>query len=163
MNKFARMLSLAALMLVPTLSALAGSTKLGDSGLQFEAPAGWKVDGDAASGPVTVSNADGTISLVISVQEGESWEEAMKGLAEVVDESLNDVKTNGEAQQNELNGIKVVNLDGTGKTEEGNQMAWSIMVFAGAKPVVSLVIAGQDQLTAEMDTLSKFFASFKKV
>jgi hypothetical protein len=156
------MKKLALSLLVLTTYAAAGARaetmKHEAGGIQFDVPEGWshKADGDM----IQVTNAEGSLSVLFWVAGEDNWEKALDAVATELDKVIHEAKIEEEAEEGEHNGLKTVEMSGSGKVE-GTAMDWSLTLFAAKKPVIALAMAEPSAWEKDGKAIEAFVGSVK--
>jgi predicted Zn-dependent protease len=129
-----------------------------EAGVQFDVPEGWtqKADGDS----IQVTNADGTLSVVFMVAAEDTWEKALDAVASELDKQIQNAKVEEEAKESEHNGMKTVEMSGSGEVS-GKQIDWSLTIVAAKKPVLILAIAEPSAWEKDSPAIAQFIDSVK--
>ncbi len=143
------------------------STESGDhlythaaSGLQFEAPPSWEAEADGDM--MTLTSADGTLSVIFWVTEEDTVKESLNALDEEFDKIMKNMKPSGEPQKGMLNGLTVYSVNGTGEVD-GVAIEWSAVLIEAKKPVIALSFAAPGAYEEHQKELAAFVKSIKKV
>lgn len=130
------------------------------SGLQFDAPPAWKAEPDGDM--LTLTSADGTLSVIFWVPEEGTVEESLKALIEEFGNVIKNMKRSGEPTKGMLNGMTIYNVDGTGVVD-GVSVQWSAGLLEAKKPVIVLSIAGHGAYETHQKELAAFVKSIRRV
>lgn len=153
-------LALTALAAFATGSAQADEFSNEAAGVKFEVPDGWKSEphGDM----VTVSNADGSLSILFIVSNAKNWVKTTGEVVDAVDELVQDAKPDGEAKIGEHNGMDMVKLEGNGKLK-GQDIRWGIYMLAANKPLTIIALADPASFEKDAPDVQRFLQSIKKI
>jgi predicted Zn-dependent protease len=153
-------LTLLALATVGVVPARAETMTHKEAGVQFDVPEGWtqKADGDN----IQVTNADGTLSVVFMVAGEDSWEKTLDAVATELDKQIKDAKIEQEAKEGETNGMKTVEMSGSGKVGD-KAVDWALTIMAAKKPVLILAIAEPSAFEKDAKAIVSFVDSVKPV
>ena len=130
------------------------------SGVQFEAPPSWKAEPDGDM--LTLTSADGTLSVIFWVPEEGTVEESLKSLIEEFGNVIKNMKRSGEPTKGALNGMTIYNVDGTGVVD-GVSVQWSAGLLEAKKQVIVLSIAGRGAYEQHQRELAAFIKSIRRV
>jgi hypothetical protein len=130
------------------------------SGVQFDAPPAWKAEPDGDM--LTLTSADGTLSVIFWVPEEGTVKESFQALNEEFGKVIKNMRRNGEPTQGTLNGMTIYNVDGTGVVD-GVAIQWSAGLLEAKKPVIVLSIAGHGAYETHQRELAAFVKSIKRV
>src|SRR5262249_52642284 len=93
-----------------------------EGGVQFEVPASWKAEADGEV--MTLTTADGSLSLVFWVPQESTVEESLNALDAEFGKVMKNIKLSGEPEKGSLNGMMTYSVEGTGEVN-GAQIEWS--------------------------------------
>lgn len=130
------------------------------SGVQFDAPPAWKAEPDGDM--LTLTSADGTLSVIFWVPEEGTVKESFQALNEEFGKVIKNMKRNGEPTQGTLNGMTIYNVEGTGVVD-GVAIQWSAGLLEAKRPVIVLSIAGHGAYETHQRELAAFVKSIKRV
>ncbi len=125
-------------------------------------PDGWETEAD--ENLLHACPADSSIYLGLwALEEGVKLDDALDALDEIVSSLVTGLET-GEAENNEINGIDFLSVDGTGKDGDGDAVDVSAAVFSpDDKQVFILIYYGtpeagekhEDEMTAILGSINK--------
>lgn len=129
-----------------------------EGGIQFDLPAGWKSNQNGDQ--MTLSTADGTVSVVIWVPAGDSFQEATAALDKELGKTIKNMKDNGEPKETTINGMQAVNLSGTGEVD-GEAIQWAVDLIKAKKPVIVLTFSAPGASDKHEGAYKQFASSIK--
>lgn len=133
-----------------------------EAGIQFEVPKDWKVEKDAEV--LTATAADSSISISFWVPKESTVDEALNALDAELAKSFKDIKTTSKAEKTTLNGMSVINIEGTATYKEnGAMLEWSAHVIDAKKPVYALSFAAPGMYEKHSKDIAAFVGSIKKI
>jgi predicted Zn-dependent protease len=125
-------------------------------------PDGWETETD--ENLLHAFPADSSIYLGLwALEEGVKLEDALDALDEIVSSLVTGLET-GEAEKNEINGIEIVSVDGSGKDTEGDDVNVSAALFSPDDSQVFILIyyatpaaeaRHEDELIAVIGSINK--------
>ena len=130
------------------------------AGVQFELPKGWKAKPDGEV--VTVSSADDSLQMVFYVPDEDTFDAAVKDLANELSKTVKNVKTTDKGTADTHNGMPHFSQGGTGEVN-GTTIEWSVDVLAAKKVVIILTFAAPGIAEKHAEEAAKFIASIKKI
>jgi len=128
------------------------------AGVQFEAPTSWKAEADGEL--MTLSTADGSLSVVFWVPSEGTLEEALHALSAELSKVIKNVKLSGEPEKGTLNGMPIYTTDGTGDVS-GTSIEWSAHLIGAKKPVIALTFAAPGAYEKHEKDVDAFVKSIK--
>lgn len=131
-----------------------------EAGVQFELPKGWKAKPDGEV--VTVSTADDSLQMVFYVPDEDTFDAAVKDLANELGKTVKNVKTTDKGTADTHNGMPHFSQGGTGEVN-GTTIEWSVDVLAAKKVVIILTFAAPGIAEKHAEEAAKFIASIKKI
>ena len=130
------------------------------AGVQFELPKGWKAKPDGEV--VTVSSADDSLQMVFYVPDEDTFDAAVKDLANELSKTVKNVKTTDKGTADTHNGMPHFSQGGTGEVN-GTTIEWSVDVLSAKKVVIILTFAAPGIAEKHAAEAAKFIASIKKI
>jgi hypothetical protein len=130
-----------------------------NAGIQFEVPNSWKAEVDGEM--MTVSAADGSLSIVFWVPKEVTVDAALDALDTELGKIMKNVKPNGEPEKGNLNGMMTYSAEGTGEIE-GTSIEWSCHLMEAKKPVIALTFAAPGAYDQHQKDVDAFVKSIKK-
>lgn len=128
-------------------------------GVQFEAPPTWKAEADGEV--MTLTAADGSLSIVFWVPKEGTIEEALTALDGELGKIIKNIKPSGEPEKGTLNGMTTYNVEGTGEVN-GASIEWSGHLIEAKKPVIALTFAAPGAYEKHEKDVDAFVKSIKK-
>jgi hypothetical protein len=129
------------------------------AGIQFEVPATWKAEADGEM--MTVSAADGSLSIIFWVPKEVTVDAALDALDSELGKIMKNVKPNGEPEKGNVNGMTTYSTEGTGEVE-GASIEWSCHLMEARKPVIALTFAAPGAYDQHQKDVDAFVKSIKK-
>lgn len=129
-------------------------------GIQFDLPGGWKSEPDGEM--LSISSADGSISIVFWVTEADDFEAAAEALGEELGKQIKNLKFDGEPKEGQHNGMEYASFTGSGQME-GENVAFSADLLMAKKPVIILTVASPENFEKHQDAYLKLIKSIRKV
>jgi hypothetical protein len=130
------------------------------AGIQFEVPTSWKAEADGET--MTATAGDGSLSVVFWVPKEVTLDAALNALEEELGKIMKNVKSNGEPEKGNLNGMTTYSAAGTGEIE-GTAIEWSCHLMEAKKPVIALTFAAPGAYDQHKKDVEAFAKSIKKV
>ncbi|MET0624154.1 MAG: hypothetical protein ABW250_14310 [Pyrinomonadaceae bacterium] len=130
------------------------------AGVTFEVPAGWEAEPDGEQ--VTVSPAEGGVSLVFWVPEEEDFDAASKALGEELAKQIQDLKFDGEPKADKHNGMDHAAVSGSGKVG-GKEILFSADILEAKKTLIVLTMGSPEGLQKHQAGYVSLVKSIKKV
>jgi len=128
------------------------------AGLEFDIPEDWKPEvSEEVEGLLTVTAPDNVIVLQCWVLEAEDLDAALDGLAEGLEESLDEVELAEDVEELEVNGLPRVVLNGTAE-KEGHPLVLAVAVIGAEKPVIFLGMGSPEAVEAHQELLKTISA-----
>lgn len=131
-----------------------------ESGVQFEVPTTWKAEADGEV--MTLTAADGSLSVVLWVPKEGTVAEALNALDAEFGKMMKHIKRGGEPEKGTLNGMMTYSVDGTGEID-GASIEWSAHLIEARKPVIALSFAAPGAYDKHEKDVEAFVKSIKKV
>ena len=129
-------------------------------GITFDVPAGWKTEANGAQ--LTVSPAEGGISVAFWVTEEDEFDAATEAVGEELGKMLKNVKLDGEPKEDTHNGMPHASFSGTGEFE-GHEVLFSADLLQAKKPVIVLTVGAPAQLEKHAAAFAKMVKSIRKL
>jgi predicted Zn-dependent protease len=129
------------------------------AGITFELPAGWKAVPDGNQ--VTVSPAEGGVSLVFWVPDDEDFD-AAKSLGEELAKQIQDLKFDGEPKADKHNGMDHSSVSGSGKVG-GKEIVFSADILEAKKTIIILSLGSVESIEKHAAEFSQLVKSIRKV
>ncbi len=148
-----------AVVAVAALPALAKETyEFTQAGLQLDLPDGWKaeIDGDL----LTMSTKDEDIAITAWSVQNKEFDAAADALGTELEKVVKSCKVEGDPKPMEINGLKAVGLEGTGKIK-GVDIKWLVLMVKAKTPVFFLAFAVPESLDKHSDQVMGIFQSIR--
>lgn len=129
-----------------------------EGGIQFDLPAGWKSEPNGDQ--MTVSTADGSLSVVIYVAAEDNFKEATEALDKELSKTIKNVKENGEPKETTVGGMTTISSSGTGEVN-GTEIQWAVDLIQAKKPVIVLTFAAPGVWEKHQGEYQQFAKSIK--
>lgn len=130
------------------------------AGVTFVLPAGWEAEPDGEQ--LTVSPAEGGVSLVFWVPEEEDFDAASKALGEELAKQIQDLKFDGEPKADKHNGMDHSAVSGSGKVG-GKAILFSADILEAKKTLIVLTMGSPEGLEKHQAAYVSLVKSIKKV
>jgi hypothetical protein len=159
------LVSVVSLLALVSASALADIRKEEDAKIQYDVPAGWKVETEGnmvALGEDKKNDADREIVFYISKFEKAQSQKATSEMDQILSSVVKDMKPAGEPEKAKHNGMDAVRVKATG-TYEGKPVNVSMMILSppGNMGVIVAGVVLQAKKDAWGATVQKFISSIK--
>jgi hypothetical protein len=130
-----------------------------EGGVQFVVPASWKVEADGEV--LTLTTADGSLSVVLWVPQEGTVKEALNALDAELGKIIKNIKPSGEPEKSTLNGMTTYSVVGTGVVD-GVSIEWSGHLIQARKPLIALSFAAPGAYEKHEKDVDAFVRSIKK-
>ena len=130
------------------------------AGVQFDAPAGWKTDNKGQY--VQLTSPDDSLTIMVLTAEESSLEQTTSRLDDELAKVMKNIKSEGEPQQQVVNGLPVTYQEGTGDVD-GRPADWGVYLLQGRKPVLILSFANHGAFDARRPEVDQFVGSIHKI
>jgi predicted Zn-dependent protease len=131
-----------------------------EGGIQFDLPAGWKAEPNGDQ--MTLSTADGSLSVVIYVASEDNFKEATEALDKELSKTIKNVKESGEPKETKVGGMQTVSQSGTGEVN-GTEIQWAVDLIQAKKPVIVLSFAAPGVWEKHQGEYQQFGKSIKPI
>lgn len=128
-------------------------------GVQFAVPDGWK-DEKQGEEAVIIGPEDGSMAVIIWAPEEQDITKAAETVDQILGQFVTDVQVQGEAEEGDANGMKTMQIVGSGKSE-GKDTAWAAQFVQGSKLIVFLAVAEAENLEKHGPALDQLDSSIK--
>lgn len=129
-----------------------------EGGIQFDLPDGWKAEPNGDQ--MTLSTADGSLSVLIYVASEDNFKEATEALDKELGKTIKNVKTSGEPQETNVGGMQAFSQSGTGEVS-GTEIQWAVDLIQAKKPVIVLSFAAPGVWEKHQGEYQQFAKSIK--
>ena len=130
------------------------------AGVQFDAPAGWKTDNKGQY--VQITAPDDSLTIMVMTAEESTLEQTTSRLDDELAKVMKNIKSEGEPQQQVVNGLPVTYQEGTGDVD-GRPADWGVYLLQGRKPVLILSFANHGAFDARRPEVDQFVGSIRRI
>jgi hypothetical protein len=148
------------LFLIGVSPALAASHRHEEAGIELDAPAGWIVS-PVEHGVMMVEAPDHSLAIFFWVPE-DTWDGAVAGINESLETIVESPFVTVEPAEGELNGMKTVELAGTGSVA-GVGIEWKITLISARKPLLALAFANPVAWQANVESADALLKSVRSI
>ena len=159
MNMKQIVLSLALALLLAVIAVAGEHYQHEEGGIGFTLPDGWFAEPEEDS--IVVTTPDESLALLFWVPKGNTWEEAIEGVAQELEQIIQSPTLNSEGEEGKLNGMPLYEISGEGMVE-GHRVEWSLSLLMARKPVIALGFAEPEAWKANRSDYIATVKSIKK-
>lgn len=152
-------LFVAGLLTMP-LASLAEELTHKEAQVKLWAPDDWEQEQEDDT--LTITSPDEDIAVIFSIFESDDLEAAVDGLAEGLDEFIEDAELMGDPAKGDINGMPTVAIDAKGTVDGEDVYASILLVNTPAdKLLICLAIGEKEAVEADAKTIQKIFKGMK--
>jgi predicted Zn-dependent protease len=130
------------------------------AGIKFEKPDGWKHEADGDT--MTLYAPDHSMSIVITVAQEDSLDQAINELDSELSNVMTDIESNGKPQKSDVNGMTTYTVAGTGKIQ-GTDVSWAVDLLQARRPVFVITFGKTGEWDEHKDEYAAFARSIRKI
>ncbi len=148
------------LFLVAVSPALAAGVRHDEAGIELDVPSGWIVS-PAEQGVMMVEAPDHSLAIFFWVPQ-DTWDGAVAGLNESLETIIESPFVTAQPTEGELNGMKTVELAGTGSVA-GVGIEWQVTLISARKPLLALAFANPTAWQANVESADALLSSVRSI